>query len=73
MSAVVQCTDPVQWYSALLAFPSKGTFPHVFAGFMNPGVALIVNSCGTNNSANVRDGTLSHKIDPLLFCVHFKF
>ena len=36
---------------------------HVFAGPMNPGAALIVKSCGTNISANVRDSALSHKID----------
>ena len=38
---------------------------HVFAGPMNPGAALIVKSCGTHISANVRGGALSHKIDPL--------
>ena len=35
----------------------------MFAGPMNPGAVLIVKSCGTNSSANVRDDALSHKID----------
>ena len=40
---------------------------HVFVGPMNPGAALIVQSFGTNISANVRDGALSHKIDHLTY------
>ena len=35
----------------------------MFTGPMNPGAALIAKFCGTNISANVRDATLSHKID----------
>ena len=41
----------------------------MFAGPMNPGAALIVNSFGTNTSANTRDRTLSHKLDPLKYLV----
>ena len=37
----------------------------MFAGPMNPGAALIVKFCGTNISAVVRDGALSHKLNYL--------
>ena len=40
---------------------------HVLVGPMNPGAALIVKMGGTNISANVRDGALSHKIDHLTY------
>ena len=32
---------------------------HMFAGSLSPGAALIVKSCGTHNSANIRDRALS--------------
>ena len=40
---------------------------------MNPGEALIVKSCGTNISANVTDGALSHKLDLLTYFVASKY
>ena len=40
---------------------------HMLAGPRNPGVALIVKSCGTNISASVGDGALSHKIHHLTY------
>ena len=46
----------------MVKYNCQGTQAHVFAGPKNPGAALIVKSCGTNISANVRDGALSHKI-----------
>ena len=39
----------------------------MFVGPINPGASLIVKSCGTNISTNVKDGALSHKIDHLTY------
>ena len=44
----------------------------MFAGPLNTGTALIVKSCGTNISANIRDGALSQTIDRLIFFGIFK-
>ena len=40
---------------------------------MNHWEALIVKSCGTNISANVTDGALSHKLDPLTYFAASKY
>ena len=40
----------------------------MFAGPMKPGAALIAKYCGTNISANVRDGALSQQKDLLTYC-----
>ena len=43
--------------------------PHMFAGSLSPGAALIIKSCGTYISANIRDRALSNKIYLIIYFV----
>ena len=60
-------------YCFFLSHTHLNTHAHMFTGPMSPGAALIVRSCGTNISANVRDGALSHNIDQFFLNIFCRF